>query len=75
MLTMDLELFVENSSLATVNTLPNTITYFEVRKVFEYQTEADLLYYTKLELKKKAKRLRMACFTMAARIQGYCVGN
>ena len=41
---MDHKLFVENSSSDTVNTLPDAIIYFEGCKVFEYQTETDLLY-------------------------------
>ena len=36
MQTMDDELFIENRSSAAVNTLLNTIIYFEGRKVFEY---------------------------------------
>ena len=44
MLTMDHELFVKNSSSDAVNTLQDTIIYFEGCKVFEYQTETDLLY-------------------------------
>ena len=44
MLTMDHESFVENSSLDAVNTLLNTIIYFESRKLFEYHTETDLMY-------------------------------
>ena len=40
---MDHKLFVENYSSAAVNTLLNSIIYFEGCKVFEYQTETDLL--------------------------------
>ena len=41
---MNHELFVEDFSSDAVNTLSNTIIYFEGRKVFEYQTETYLLY-------------------------------
>ena len=53
---MDHKLFAENSSSTAVNTLPNKIIYFEGRKVFEYQTETDLLYETNLELKIKVRK-------------------
>ena len=56
-LTMDHKLFVENSSSAAVNTLPNCIIYFECRKVFGYQTETDLLHETNLELKIKVWKI------------------
>ena len=39
------------------NTLPNNIIYFEGRKVFEYQTETDLLYEINLELKIKVRNI------------------
>ena len=42
MLTMDYKLVLENSSSAAVYTLLNT-NLFEDHKVFEYQTEIDLL--------------------------------
>ena len=42
--------------------------YFEGCKVFEYQTETDLLYETNLELKIRCERLKMECSTMAVRI-------
>ena len=44
MLNMDNNLFVENSNSDDVNTLPNIFIYFKGCKVFEYQTETDLLY-------------------------------
>ena len=39
---MDHKLVLENPSSAVVNTMPNHYL-FEGRKVFEYQTETDLL--------------------------------
>ena len=53
---MDHKLFVKNSSSTAVNTLPNNIIYFKGSKVFEYQTETDLLYETNLELKIKVRK-------------------
>ena len=54
---MDHKLFVKNSSSTAVNTLPNNIIYFKGSKVFEYQTETDLLYETNLELKIKVQKI------------------
>ena len=48
---MDHKLFVENYSSAAVNKLLNSIILFEGCKVFEYQTETDLL-----ELKTKVQK-------------------
>ena len=45
-MTMDHKFFIENSSYAAVNILPNNSIYFEGRNVFERQTETDLLYET-----------------------------
>ena len=42
-MTMDHELVLENSSSAAIYILPNTINLFAGHKIFEYQTETDLL--------------------------------
>ena len=39
---MDHDLVLENSSLAAVYTLPNTISYLKALKVLEYQTETGI---------------------------------